>query len=124
MQKLIMATQATTQAMEILQIDKAKVKCLITGIVLISKQEETGCAYTWRGDLFAIQDVYIINCNEDSCKKVNAVTKNLLSVNSNTITINQEQGQIFWFERKGVFIVPKTAAVLNNLAKEYIAKWK
>lgn len=83
----------------------AQARCLITGVVLIVND------IAYNGDLFEQGDQYIVNCNEQSAHKPD-MSKPL---NLKFILLPGD----FW-ERRGVFVVPKHAAYLSLAALDYI----
>ena len=87
--------------------------CLITGCGL-----QVGFEQVW-GDLHKEGDCYIFNAvlNREGEANLRATPENPMTSTRNILVL---QDGAPYFERRGVFVVHRTWAVLNPAAKEYL----
>ncbi len=83
-------------------------QCIITGVVLVEEPPH-GNPMGRPGDLFDFGDMYVINVNPNSERMpVNEATARIIYMN-----------HAHW-ERRSVYVIPKTDATLNQNAIDYI----
>lgn len=85
-------------------------RCIITGCALVSPYGEEWVA----GDLFEAGDCYVFNGNYHA-KDVQAMWLPIA-----TCHYVKRLQPTDWWERRGVFVMPKHMAALNSAAQEYI----
>lgn len=86
-------------------------KCIITGCALIREDGQ------WvAGDLFDAGSVYVFNGNFDRQK----ATAKLIN---DAVCFSMRFAPLEYWERRGVFVIPKDQANLNSAALEYIRRW-
>ncbi len=90
--------------------------CVITGCELVLPND-----YIYHhGDLHELGDVWIFNSvlDNDYEAKVFAIDRLHPSLLQLILSANA-----MFFERRGVFVIHKTAAEFNAVAKEYVERW-
>lgn len=88
------------------------IRCVITGCALVS-------GHLWvAGDLFDAGTCWIFNGNVNSAVGDKTVTPEWLQIHSCHYEKRLEPDD--WFERRGMFVIEKSAANLNEQALEYI----
>lgn len=88
-------------------------KCLITGCALIREGDD---AVVW-GDLFEVGDTYVFNaCLNHGEAAWQFYPDNNVPLHIKSLTCDDRQ----FFERRGVIVVAKANASLNQAAKDYI----